>query len=132
MYFSGIRSWKSGINESSKITLEFQVSSEEIISSFLHLGFRLTSVVFRIWFQTTTIKGILQWSVTQTFWFPMYVKLSLHKTVVYEVHGIIMSKNNVYILIKNTLLLKNATHNLSLQQVMVVTETLAPRSPSWI
>ena len=62
----------------------------------------------------------------------MYVKLSLHKTVVYEVHGIIMSKNNVYILIKNTLLLKNATHNLSLQQVMVVTETLAPRSPSWI
>ena len=51
----------------------------------------------------------------------MYVKLSLHKTVVYEVHGIIMSKNNVYILIKNTLLLKNATHNLSLQQVMVVT-----------
>ena len=56
----------------------------------------------------------MKFLVSQRIW-----KLCLHYTVVYEECNSIMSKKTVYTLINNILVLKNASHHLSLQQVII-------------
>ena len=68
--------------------------------------------------------------VTRIFWFPSVYKSYVH-TMLYSIKcAMALRLRNVHTLIKNTLLLKDANHHLSLQQVAAVTSKIADhRSP---
>ena len=78
-----------------------------------------TLEILRVWFQTTSIKANFALKqVTKNVWFPSECKSNVY-TMLYSIKCAIALclKNNIRTLIKNTLLLKNANHHLSLQWV---------------
>jgi hypothetical protein len=82
--------------------------------NWISMEYRHTSEILQVRFQITAIKR-----VTRIFWFPSAYKSYVY-TILYCIKcAIIMTKNNVHTLIKNTLLLKNANHHLSFQRVVI-------------
>ena len=80
--------------------------------------YKHTSEILRIWFQTTAMKQNCNKVSHTNFLSPNTYKRCLDSSVVYLKCVITLSKNNVYILIKEYFIAKRCYH-LSLQGVII-------------